>query len=163
MKTGMRLKTRHEEGFHLCGDNGPLDPSRSPYGSLFGVEVYMAKCTVLHKHVGTSQFLWCISASRSFLFYEKQKPIEWCIDMEPSRVLGYVKKDLWSEFLTGKQIEPDEFFSRTNKWKDGEIDVLVAYPVRQYELMSRTVFDIRDTDDASVIQKEVFQDSLSAS
>ena len=147
----------------MCGDNGPLDPSKSPYTLAYTREVYTAKRKVLHEHVGTSQFLWCIPASRSFPYYESQKPVEWCIDMEPSRVLGYVKEDRWSEFLAGREMEPDEFFSPTPKWADHEVSVLAAYPVKRDELISRTVFDIRDTDEATVVQQEAFQDSLLAS
>ncbi|MEN6576692.1 MAG: hypothetical protein ABFD90_10140 [Phycisphaerales bacterium] len=145
----MRLKTRHSRDFSLCGECAELDPSQCPYVLAYP-DVYEAKRKVLSDYLQTSQFLWCIDARRDFLAYESQKPMEWIIEVEESRIVGCVNEDRWLQFLENGHVPLVSFASRSgNIWRGAPIALLAAYPLRPEEIIEWRLLD----ENNSVIQE----------
>jgi hypothetical protein len=150
----MRLKTRHSRDFSLCGENGELDPSQSPYLVAYP-EVYEAKRKVLSDYLHTSQFLWCINARRDFPAYEIQKPVEWIVEVEESRIIGCVNEERWLQFLENGHLPLSFFASKSgNIWSGASISLLVAYPLRPEEIIKWRLFDEHNR----VIEEGTFED-----
>jgi len=132
---GMKLKTRHSRDFRLCGESGKLDPSRSLYASSYP-GVYEAKHKDLSDYLGTNQFLWCIDESEDFPRYESEKPMEWTIEIEESRRVGFVNDDRWLHFLENGHLPLSCFASKSgNPWGKASVSLLAAYRLRPHEII----------------------------
>ena len=83
------------------------------------------------------------------------KPVEWEIGVHRDRILGYVNDDRWDQFLKDGEYLPSGVFSACHPQTPNS-SVLVAFPLRQEELVRKIVYDIENPHDAKVVSVEEF-------
>ncbi|MBL7153339.1 MAG: hypothetical protein ISS79_06455 [Phycisphaerae bacterium] len=149
------LKTRHSEDFDPL--SSPLDRSRSPYAESY--DDYPARCQNLAALVGYDSFLWCYPAERQIPFYEGVKLVEWVIEVSDERILGSVDDARWVQYVKGGDRLPRSVFSKSRPPSE-ERSILVAYPLKREELVSKTVFEFISPTEANVVSVDDFRASL---
>lgn len=149
------LLTRHSLKFNPLGCE--LDSAQSPYADCY--HDYPKKRHELARLVGTDMFLWCIPASCKFDFFEHVKLVEWKIRVSDERILGFVNDSRWFQYLEGKDDLPRSAFSASNPPTE-KYSILVKFPLRRDELVSKTVFRFKSPTDAEILSEENFPDLL---
>ena len=147
------LLTRHSFDFDpvTC----ELDPAQSPYAECY--DEYTKKRHELARLVGTDMFLWCIPAKHKFDFFENVKLVEWKIRVSDNRILGFVNDSRWFQYLEGKDDLPRSAFSASNPPQE-KYSVLVEFPLKREELVSKTVFRFKSSREAEILSEENFSE-----
>ena len=145
------VRTRHSLEFDPL--TGSLNPALSPYVGTY--DDYPMKRRELAQLVGTESFLWCIPATRKFSCYEPDKPVEWEIKVHDNRVIGFVHEERWSQYLEGTYRLLRTVFSASTP-PAAEYSVLVQFPLREEELVHRTVFRYISAMKADVMCEQEF-------
>lgn len=126
----IRLWTQQGKDFDLTDKGGRLDPSRSQYAGANADSTpdYCDRLKALFDLVGTDQFIWCVDSTSHLEWYRPEPLFEWLIEVEQSAILGYVRDDPWSDYITGKTRELANSFSRSRP-TDSTYSVLVQFPL----------------------------------
>lgn len=145
----MLLRTRHSIGFDIVTD--VLDRNKSPYTENY--EGYTAKCNALAVLIGQENYIWCVPEDRPFEFYESEKPVEWLIDVDCNRILGYVDEGEWLSFLNNDESHlPGSVFSESQP-ASGIYSVIVPCPLKENEILKKTVFNYKAPKSAEVVEE----------
>jgi hypothetical protein len=94
----LTVVSRHGEGFDLVAAENDL--TAAPHGA--SINGYAAKVMALREFLQIGPVCWTVlegGRDRALSYFETGKPMEWVLRVSRSRVVGFVRCDLWSEYL----------------------------------------------------------------
>ncbi|MFK8115680.1 MAG: hypothetical protein AB8B91_26025 [Rubripirellula sp.] len=101
MPTTIRVWTHHPSTFPITSPNLVVDATRSVY---YRSQEYRDAIHELHHHLkGETQFLWCLTARKTFERHsESIDLIEWELDVPASQILTFYREDVWEPIYHGR-------------------------------------------------------------
>lgn len=133
MMDTIRLWTHQGDDWDLTGKKGLIDHTFSQYAKSH--PLYVARIGELARLVGTDQFVWCVdeAGAREYVYSESQPFYEWEIEVERSRILGYIQDGPWYEYVKGAELNLGEIFSKSEPLAK-RFSYLVESPLSETEL-----------------------------
>jgi hypothetical protein len=125
----IRVTTRHSEDFDiLCGT---VDPSKSPYAHLSGIENYCGKVKSLCSQLCVECVIWTTPESEPPEFFEPVKPVEYFLELQAQRAVAYIDELTWTAYLRG---EGSTFQISKDPRRYHMTSILVSAPIRSDEV-----------------------------
>lgn len=126
----IRVTTRHSEDFDIC--TNAVDPSKSPYARE---PDYAAKVTALYQQLGVASAIWTTREADRPKYFEKCKPVEYVLEVDEGRVIGYVDELIWREYLCGERHDFTAFSKTPMKYETTSI--LLSTPLTPADVKAR--------------------------
>jgi hypothetical protein len=141
--------TRQSEGFSLTEDC--LDVQKSSYNN--GVRDYSEKIATLMKAAGESSFIWGVPPDRRLRKYEIDRLVEWEVQVQFERIIGFVDVNLWADYLYDRLVTfPAKCFAKSRPTQ-GTHDVLLPLPLRDDEVFLQRIYKRHTLEKAEILSQ----------